>query len=597
MNKTTFERMRWVVLLPIAVLYVFSLPHTVQNLDSGELAASAWNLAVPHPPGYPLHVWLHWAFVRILPWGSVYHRAAFATSLLMLTALAFLLKLARDWLGVALVAAFSTLPVVFLYAVLPDVFALHCAVSAALIYLTFQAPSARRTWFACAVFGLGAANHQTTIFLSPLLILILKEERRPLDRFGGLALGASVAILAYLSLLLMNNEHVYSWRHLQTTTDVLKHFLRADYGSFSLSHAAAKLIGVQTALTSILAPFAAVCVLLIGVALPHAFGRWSDRSTRAWFAVLACLASYVVILFPLLRVPDEAAAPAVLERFLIAPLLLLAALAITSAREHVLLRASLRMGLVAVVALTALTQVAIADTPALRNDTVIEDYARNLLTSAKHPTKNAILIARSDTQVYALRYVQAIEPSFEKVFVVPHGLMADPENLSRLRLSLPRLYDAFEGGNAEQRDVMTDFALPNSQRYAVTHVLPYTSPTVHTTFLSLGRRIEPGHGSSVDCDTSRFHPAPPVYRRDSPWYVESKALYAEYAICDLARAKELASAGDRASAKASALAGLDVVPYCIPCKRNVCALTDEPSARAECNREADDLEAQFDYLR
>lgn len=598
-TRSSFAMWRWLLLVPIAGLYLYSLPHTVQNLDSGELAASAWDLAVPHPPGYPLHVWLHYVFVRLVPWGSVYHRASLATALLMLAAIAVLIRLSRDWLGLAVASAFATLPVVFRYAVLPDVFALHCALSAALIALAFEPPSSRRSWLAAVAFGLGAANHHSIIFMAPVLGLVMFEERRPLDRWGALTLGAALSVLAYLSLLLMDTAHVYSWRDLQTTSDVVAHFLRTDYGTFQLSGAQNATFGgsVRT-FAEVVGVFGLVALFCVALGIPQIVRAPKSRVARASMALAACCIAYVAVMFPRLGVGDNSLTVPILERFFILPALLLAALAIVGLHEaRELMRPALMRVLGGVVVVLVALQLVYADTPSLRDDTVIEEYARNLLRAAKHPTKRTLLVVASDSQVFPARYVQATEPGFEDVVVMPRGLMLHPGTFAKAKRSLPGLFDPLEELGPEHHDLFDDFLLPNSERYNIVHVLPYTSATLHTTFLPLGRRIARGHGTDIDLTAPRFDPHPPVYRKDDVDFVESKALFAEYAIYDLARAKLLVASGDRASARDALEAGLARVPYCIPCKVNLCALTDDATSKAACEVEASDLQAQFDYLK
>lgn len=596
-----FARSRWLILVPLAVLYIASLPQTVQSLDSGELATSAWNLTVPHPPGYPTHVWLHWLFVRLVPWGPVYYRAALATSLLMLGTLALMIRLARDWIGVGFVAVFATTPLVFEYAILPDVFALNCAFAMAIITLAFQPPSAKRCWFAAIVFGLAAANHQSIIFVAPVLLFIASEERRYVDRYGSLVLGASLTVLAYLSLLLMDNDHVYSWTDLRTAADVLAHFARRDYGTLQLSgHAGTTTFGAtfgHFAYTLGATGVAAATLLVVGIRKIRLTAIAS--SDRAWLLLSGCLLLYLVVMFPRLTIGGSAHEEAIVERFFLLPALLIAVLVITSANHTVL---AIRSGLRSVVALTltfvAALQAATSDVTALRSDSVIEDYARNLLSSARVSDGPSLLVAYSDTQVYAARYVQATEAGFENVYVVAKGLMFHRQVLDKLRLRMPKLFDATTQRGPGKRDMFDDFILPNSESYAITHVLPYTSPNMHTTILPLGRRVERGTGTEVARDVPRFTPAPPVYRRDDADYVETKALFAEYAIYDLALARDALSRGDRAAAKAHLEQGLATVPYCIPCLRNMCTLTDDPTEKTACNERLADLEAREpDYYK
>ncbi|MBC7793999.1 MAG: hypothetical protein H7Z43_09835 [Clostridia bacterium] len=518
----------------------------------------------------------------------------------MLCAIAVLVRLSRDWTGLAIAAAFATTPVIFRYAVLPDVFALHCALSAGLIALAFERPSSRRIWFATVLFGLGAANHQSIIFLAPLLGFIVFEERRLVDRFGALILGAALSVLAYLSLLLMDNGHVYSWRELQTTGDVIAHFLRSDYGTFQLSGAQNATFGGSCALfVEIVGAFGSVALLCAALGLPRIVRSMGERASRAWVVLAACLVLYVIVMFPRLGVGDASLTSSVLERFFILPALLLATLAVTGAREVMRsTRPLIGCGLSGVVTLLVVFQVALADTPALRRDAVIEEYARNLLTSAKHPSKGSLLVVYSDSQIFPLRYVQATEAGFEKIVVMPRGLMLHPGTFAKAKMFLPGLFDPLEQRRFEHHDLFDDFLLPNAQRYNVVHVLPYTSPTMHTTFLPLGRRIQPGTGTDVDLAAPRFEPQAPVYRKDEPGFVETKSFYAAYAIYDLARAKELALTGDLESAKKAARDALERVPYCIPCMKNICALTDDPAAKVDCDAKARDFEArEFDYLQ
>ncbi|HSI03280.1 MAG TPA: DUF2723 domain-containing protein, partial [Myxococcota bacterium] len=184
-----------------AVLYCVSLPSTVQTLDTGEVVAAAWKLTLAHPPGYPLFVWLQHAFMKLCPWGSVFHRAALGNALCALATMALLLRIARSWIAVALVAAVGTTSLVWRYAVLPDVFGLHLLLTMALVTLALDGPSRFRVWGAAIAFGLGAANHQSIIFLLPLLLVVALEEPSRARAGMALAAGCAITVGLYASLL------------------------------------------------------------------------------------------------------------------------------------------------------------------------------------------------------------------------------------------------------------------------------------------------------------------------------------------------------------------------------------------------------------
>lgn len=590
LNVDRLRPWRWLLLVPIATLYVWSAPSTVQDLDSGELVASAVRLTVAHPPGYPLYTWWHHLTLPMIPWGSAYHRASLCSAVYMLSAMAFLIRLGKSLLSAALVAGLATAPLIWLYAVTPDVFALHLMTSAALIALAFAAPSTKRTFLSATVFGLGAANHQTTIFLAPLLALVVYEEKNNRVRFLALVSGAAITVIAYASIAMMDTGHLYSWKDIRTPSDIILHFLRRDYGTFQLS---AK--GGASSVLSTLRWFIQTCNIHGGIAIVctavMAATTWRRfREHRAWWTLAACLVLYVCVFFPRIVIHDAGIGPAIAQRFFLLPMLLLGALAAASA-DRLDVRPLLRTCITGLVVLTAVTQSALADVPDLRHDTVIEDWARNLLAMAKDDSGKSVLVVSSDTQLYATRYVQAVDSAFDSVYVVAQGLMFEDTSMRKLSTLLPDLYDAVTGQEPRVHDLFADFVLPNRDRYPVTYALPVSSPSARTVIYPLGRRAVYGTGTEAAKNAPSLLMHAPRYLSDSSDWVETKALYSHYAAYHLARSQELVASGDREGAKNLLSQTLTWMPYCIPCKRNVCALETDVEAKRECGQELSQLEA------
>lgn len=73
-------------------LYASTLAPDVGPVDSGELTLAAWELGIPHPPGFPLYVLLTHV-LTLVPFGSVAVRANLASALFAAIAIAMTFRL------------------------------------------------------------------------------------------------------------------------------------------------------------------------------------------------------------------------------------------------------------------------------------------------------------------------------------------------------------------------------------------------------------------------------------------------------------------------------------------------------------------------
>lgn len=579
----------------VAAVYWASLPHTVQTLDSGDLVTSAWGLTVPHAPGYPLYVWLYHAFMAVLPVDTVFFRATLLTSLCMAGAVLLALRLCTNWLGVSAVAAMATLPGIWRYAVLPDVFALHILLSAAVATVAFERPTPWRIPMMALAFGLGAANHHSIIFLLPLVVLVAIEDTHRVRAAAILLAGAALAVGLYASLMLLDVEHINSFGQLSHVRGLLNHILRRDYGTFKLAPYSGT-ASVASAMQNLAAAVGAYGVAALVVVVVGAVGAFRERAVtkrRAWWVLCACLLAYLAVFVPSLDLGSTYLdGGLVFERFMLFPVLLMTLL-VATATLSALPQPWLRQGVTAVLGLIAVFELATGDTFGMRNDVVVEEYARNLLRTAVRQTP-AILMVDSDTKIFASRYVQATEPGFEDVFITSRSMSFNWLLLQRAQKRWPALYyDKEATRSTENRDIYAQFFAPNMEHFAITHVMPFNSPRGKTTVYSLGRGLEGGSGYVI-ADDDRLTPTPPTYRAADGAYVDTKGVFAEYATYYIAKAKTLLAQGDRDGARYAYLAGLERVPYCIPCLRGACEL--DPSQ--ECNEALTTLErTEYDYFK
>ncbi len=232
------------------LVYTLTLYRTVPGGDSGELILAAQNLAVAHPPGYPLFILLgHLA--SLVPLGEICTRINFVSALCDACAAMLLVlavgRIARD-LGAALLsgALFAFAPLVWRYAVAAEVFALNNLFVAALLYLLvriFQSEPSAQLRIACIgafVIGLGLSNHHTFLFFAaPSVLWIAIALRAELLRPRPVALLVALFLLGLLPYALLPlfsaPAPLPGWGDLTTLDGFLTHILRREYGTFQLA--------------------------------------------------------------------------------------------------------------------------------------------------------------------------------------------------------------------------------------------------------------------------------------------------------------------------------------------------------------------------
>jgi hypothetical protein len=301
------------------------------------------------------------------------------------------------------------------------------------------------------------------------------------------------------------------------------------------------------------------------------------------------------VFVPSLQIAAEHPHPSLVpERFFLLPHVLMTALAVTAPIP--ISRPWLRHGFAGVLLVLALVQLAMADTYGLRNDVVVEEYARNLLKTAVSQPTPAMVMIHTDTKLFSLRYVQATEAGYEDVFIVPRSTVFDNRFLAKAKKRWPALvYDPELLRREKSLDIFAQFFLPNMEHFSITYALPVSSSRHKTIFYPLGRVLAPGTGVEI-AEVPFIDPTPPTYRADSPSFVDTKAMFSEYAVYHLARGKALLEHGDRDGAKRAFLDGLERVPFCIPCLRNACQLAVEEPERCQAAL-AKLEETEYDYFK
>lgn len=227
-------------------LGLWGMAPSVSFGDSGEFAAAAATLSIPHAPGYPLFCLAARALGVLVPWAGWAYRTNLLSVLCAALASAALLDAARmagaGRAGAALGALCLALSPLWLHTSLQtEVFALNALAAAAAAWLVcrFRGRMSARAAAALGLcVGLGGANHHTLALAVPgLLWEAWGAGPRPRAREAAAFLGAGLLGLAvYLYLPLRARAFPpLDWGHPADLGRFLHVLLRRDYGSFALT--------------------------------------------------------------------------------------------------------------------------------------------------------------------------------------------------------------------------------------------------------------------------------------------------------------------------------------------------------------------------
>jgi len=429
----------YALLVPLgAALFGSTATSAVQVADSGELVIAACKLGVAHPPGYPLFTLLGHAACQ-LPWSTAAARVTLVSVLAGICALLSLCAIVRritgnSWAAFTAALCLAVGPIFWRQCSQPEVFALHVALSLALVQLSLVVGSARTqrrhllgSLGLGLIGGLALANHHSAVLLAPLPAAAVLWPGRGaaarIARVGAACLGLCLGLLPYLQLLLADPAVIPRWGETGDWAGLLHHVLRRDYGTLRLavggggnplSSAGALLVALPEQLGWLLAPFALWGVVLLLVSgSDRPLARVARLSVRRDLALLLGLLPFLCgPLFALLfNIEAEGIGLQVLERFFVLPSALLAValgvglawadrrwLAASAERR----RAVWRGVALAVVAAMALLAFRKAD---LSESYTVEDYAANALAAA---ARDAMIVGNGDVRLWETGDAEAV---------------------------------------------------------------------------------------------------------------------------------------------------------------------------------------------
>jgi hypothetical protein len=273
-----------VLTILVFLLYFRTLARTLPTGDSGDLIAAAWNLGIPHPPGYPTVTMLGHLF-SLLPWGTPAFRVNLSSAVLD--------SLAIFVLGLGLLRLFSasfnkqngkTEQIILItgtiagtgllavsngfwaYSTVAEVFALNNLFTAIILVLMLEWVRQPKKWwflrFAALFSGLGLTNQLTIGLLAPGLLVLLiagivrwrrgvsaelpKQQsvsgpagwNYPLRETAIAVIFFAAGLIPYIYLpIAARTDTPVNWGNPGNLTNFIDVLLRRDYGTFSFDQA------------------------------------------------------------------------------------------------------------------------------------------------------------------------------------------------------------------------------------------------------------------------------------------------------------------------------------------------------------------------
>ncbi len=228
-------------------IYLMTTGPVIQAGDSGELITAAYQLGIPHPPGYPLFVLWEKFWITCLPFGSVAFRATLGTAVAAALAVGAVVSalhqigrrmgVPRAWLMWSLVSMGWTMAwsrTLWGEAVEAEVYTLHVLMLTAIGWMMTCRP--RHVWAVAVLIGCGVAHHHSFLLTLPFLAWALWYQ--PVQHGGktGALFLLSVGLgLSVYGVMMMRSlaDPLMDWGNPDTFRGVLEHALRKQYGTIS----------------------------------------------------------------------------------------------------------------------------------------------------------------------------------------------------------------------------------------------------------------------------------------------------------------------------------------------------------------------------
>lgn len=489
-------------------------------------------------------------------------------TLFSLGAVALLISFFSSFLPLLIVLPFLALAPSFLEAaILPDVFALHSFILVG-ITLLFLSNWNRRAWAISFLFFFALAHHHTIVLLFPILIFLAREKKWK-DLILGSGMGLTTAALAYASIYFLHRESSFSWGELNSFSAFFGHFLRSDYGTFSLSSAGQAPFGAAFLqfLSSSFLPFSPVLLFTLWSAL-----RRKGLEEKE-LAIFLCFILSLFFLF-LLNIAPKGTGSEILLRFHLMPIVLGSVLALQALNKmNFQGKEKWIMSLFSVLfAFSALGRVFYY--PELRKDVFLDFYAKTYLEEAQ-ANAPAVIFAEGDAAYFALRYRQILFAEGKGVAVVADSLLFHPWYLKKIQMQVPFILPDKEKIWDSKVLTFESIFRENSFRFFSTRPRVEKARTI---FFPLGRLLEKGEG--LDFTGTPIQEIPSL---SPPQFEAKNFLRSHFSHYYLAKGAQAYARGALQDALEAWNSTLKIVPNAYPALANICLVSKDKDPRCKAD--------------
>ncbi|MCB9029902.1 MAG: DUF2723 domain-containing protein [Deltaproteobacteria bacterium] len=428
----------FVLALVSLFLYLPRTAITLQHSDGGELATAAVTGSIVHPPGYPLYMLISRGMLAIFgsanPYALLADFSAISQSLAVVMLFFVCFYLSRNILYSFFIAlAWSLYQPTILTATDAEVFALHHLLILILILssvalINTSEKSNFRAMLYGVICGLCVSHHHTTVLWFPLVLYtVFILCRTNWTNLPPYLLGAVVGLSPYLSLFFSKPLQL-TFGPIDTVTDLLKHFFREAYGTFSLSAGQSEeFVSYISKFLNLTAYNAPAFILVLFLLLYN----WRKNSLIKAFMLCFVLHLFFALS---LKAPDY---PALYSEYLMR---FYSLIALSGAVCCGLFSPKNTIQMLLATALLLIPAISDSSKALEASDARVDrlvDAELNILL--KELPKNSLFIANSDLFGMGLLYKQNVEAKREDLIVVVDGMLAN----NNYREILARRYDLF----------------------------------------------------------------------------------------------------------------------------------------------------------
>lgn len=234
-----------IVFLTYLLFFLFFQSISIYGGDAGDLVTAAYVRGAAHPPGYPLYSMIGYILGHI-PISTVAWRVGLLSSISSAGAMYVIYKIIHRLTHSHVPSIFTTALLVsnylvWLYGIVPEVFALHILLMSILIYISilyYFKPKVTYLYIAALTFGLGISHHHLIILMVPsslyLLVTSWKKISLTIKNYFYLVLSGLAGLFPYMWVpYVAHTIPPVIWSNPTTLQNIKKLITRADYGTFN----------------------------------------------------------------------------------------------------------------------------------------------------------------------------------------------------------------------------------------------------------------------------------------------------------------------------------------------------------------------------